>query len=96
MAIKPNKILLGSALVGLMIAGPGLSVTAGKFFQTAELNVGYRVAQAEEKKDEAKKDEAKPEEKAEEKKDEKKEEEKKDDKKADKGAAGKCGAGACG
>ena len=92
MAIKPNKILLGSALAGLILAGPGLSVTTGKFFQTAELSVGYRVAQAEEKKDEAKKDEAKPEEK----KDEKKEEEKKDEKKADKDAAGKCGKGACG
>ncbi|HKX13213.1 MAG TPA: hypothetical protein VJP40_08675 [bacterium] len=52
---KNKKILLGSALAGLVMAGPGLSVTtgsasAGKFFQSAELEVGYRVAQAAEEK----------------------------------------------
>ena len=42
-----KKLLIGSALAGLMIAGSGISVTAspGKFFQTAKLEVGYRVAQ---------------------------------------------------
>jgi hypothetical protein len=49
-----KKLILGSALAGLILAGPGLSVTAtptgGKFFQTAQLASGYRLAQAEEKK----------------------------------------------
>lgn len=94
MSNKTNKVLLGSALAGLILAGPGLSVTAGQFFQTAELSVGYRVAQAEEKKDEVTTDEKKAEEKKEEKSDDKAE--KKDDKQAEKGAAGKCGAGSCG
>jgi hypothetical protein len=46
---KQKKLILGSALAGLILAGPGLSVTAtsnAKFFQTAQLNVGYREAQA--------------------------------------------------
>jgi hypothetical protein len=46
---KDKKFILGSALAGLILAGPGLSVTAtsnAKFFQTAQLNVGYREAQA--------------------------------------------------
>ena len=49
---KDKKLILGSALAGLILAGPGLSVTAtsaGKFFQTAELKAGYRLAQAEDK-----------------------------------------------
>ncbi|HCU25158.1 MAG TPA: hypothetical protein DF383_09075 [Deltaproteobacteria bacterium] len=48
---KNKKLMLGSALAGLVLAGPGLSVTANsssasKFFQTAELHVGYRLANA--------------------------------------------------
>ena len=43
-----KKLLLGSALAGLMVAAPGLSVTTGKFFQTANLKVGYGLAQAKE------------------------------------------------
>ncbi|KAB2838397.1 hypothetical protein F9K50_09345, partial [bacterium] len=55
---KNKKLLLGSALAGLVLSGPGLSVTANtqsgaKFFQTAEMTVGYRQARAEEKKAEA-------------------------------------------
>lgn len=56
---KNKKLLLGSALAGLVLSGPGLSVTANtesgaKFFRTAELEVGYRLAgAAEEKKAEA-------------------------------------------
>jgi Na+/H+-translocating membrane pyrophosphatase len=48
--INGKKLLLGSALAGLMVAAPGLSVTTGKFFQTAKLTVGYGLAQAKEKK----------------------------------------------
>jgi hypothetical protein len=43
---KNKKLLLGSALAGLMVAAPGLSVTTGKFFQTAKLEAGYGLAQA--------------------------------------------------
>jgi hypothetical protein len=48
---KNKKLLLGSALAGLVLSGPGLSVTANtesgaKFFQTAQLEVGYRLAGA--------------------------------------------------
>jgi len=63
---RNKKLLLGSALAGLIVAGPSLAVTAaptaanaGKFFQTAELSVGYRVAQAEEKTDDSKDSEKK-------------------------------------
>jgi hypothetical protein len=44
-----KKLLLGSALAGLMVTAPGLAVTAGasgKFFQTAQYKLGYRLAQA--------------------------------------------------
>jgi hypothetical protein len=44
--IKNKKLILGSVLAGLMVAAPGLSVTTGKFFQTAHLKVGYGLAQA--------------------------------------------------
>ncbi len=51
---KNKKLLLGSALAGLMVAAPGLSVTVtpsggAKYFQTAELEVGYRLAEAKKK-----------------------------------------------
>lgn len=52
--IKNKKLILGSALAGLMVAAPGISLTAqtqGKFFQTAQLEVGYRLAQAGEAED---------------------------------------------
>lgn len=49
-----KKLLLGSAFAGLLVVAPGLSVTASptggstaKFFQTAQFEVGYRIAHAE-------------------------------------------------
>jgi len=55
---KEKKIILGSALAGLILAGPSLSLTAnpagaGKFFRTAQLSVGYRQAQAADAKKDA-------------------------------------------
>lgn len=54
---RGKKIILGSTLAGMVLAGPGLSVTSSSnLFQTSELQVGYRVAQAKEDKEAKKAD----------------------------------------
>ena len=67
---KNKKLILGSALAGLIVSGPGLSLTAtpttgsgAKYFRTAPLSVGYREARAADEAPAAAKD-SKKEEKA--------------------------------
>ncbi len=56
---KNKKLILGSALAGLVVAGPGVSLThSGNFFQTAKLEGGYRLAKAEAKSTSTKDDKA--------------------------------------